>query len=194
MTNTCLSQQSVFVTTKHIFHHKKSMLLAIKLLLWQNYVCHDKMLWQKTCFILTGIPLSQQKMYFVATDVFVTTKICLSWQKLLWENMLSPTNICHDKSFVAKKKQEKKHATNINVCAKKLLSQQKWCLWQLLPVIEEGFAQKLCTGFALCCPRNFAQVLLCAVPETLHRFCFVLSQKLCTSFALHCPVKNLSYF
>ena len=102
----------IFVTTKvlslqtrlswqtcawHAFCHNKSMFIVTKLLLQQNYDCHDKYLswqtfwvlsWQKyfatttkicdRTFVTTSILLLRQKTRFVMTNTcFVTTNTCL---------------------------------------------------------------------------------------------------------------------
>ena len=84
---------NMFVVTKQLFCHDKSMFVATKLCqdkylsgqIWQN-VCCDKhnfvttklLLWQKMCFVVTNVCLLQQNM-------FVVTKHLL-WQKwYLWQ-------------------------------------------------------------------------------------------------------------
>ena len=94
MTN-ILSQQRcvfhnkhVFVMTKHVFCHDKSMLGVTKLLLWQNYVCHDK------SFIVTDI--CHNKHMFLVTKAF-SQQAYFCWDKrhvLSWQ-----THVCCDKSM-----------------------------------------------------------------------------------------------
>ena len=99
--------RSIIFATKHIFCHNKSMLVATKLLSWQN-----------TSF-------SQQKY----ADISVVIKV-LQWQFffLLSKHTFVKTKdvFCHDKHmFVA-----------TNTCLSwQVLSWQKWYLWQLPPMI-----------------------------------------------------------
>ena len=103
----CCHDKHVFVATKHFFCHNKNMLITRKLLLWQNYVCHDK------TFVATDICLNKHN--------FVATKV-LSWQGYFCCNkrhvLLRQTHVCDKHVFVA---------TNF-------LLWQKWYLWQLLPI------------------------------------------------------------
>ena len=80
-TNRCFSWQNTNIC------HDKSMLVAIKLLSWQNYVCHDKYLSQQMfccdkCFVVTKVLLWPS--YFCHNKQPV-----LSWQ----------THVCHDKQM-----------------------------------------------------------------------------------------------
>ena len=159
------------------------------------------MLWQKN-FVVTSI-CHDKHMFYLDRHTFATTKdvfcrnkcVChdksmLVMTKLLQQSMFVPTNICHDKSFVAIFFFV---MTNMNVFYKHFLLQLKRYLWQLLPVIEKGFAQKLCAvPETLCRPRNFVlSQKLCAVPETLCRpRNSVPSQKLCAVPETLCRPRN----
>ena len=98
--NFCFDKH-VFVMTKHIFCHNKSMLVATKLLSWQTYLCHDKtgcdryLCRDKHNFVVTKVLLWQA--YFCQDkSMLVVTKL-LSWQTVM-------KNICHDKhNFVMAK-------------------------------------------------------------------------------------------
>ena len=110
-----------------------------KVLLWQNYVCHDKtFVTTNICcnkhvchnkgFVLTSILLLQQKMCFVMTN------ICLSWQKYFGTKLFVMTNICHDKSFVAKKKLV---TTNIFFSWQNFCHDKRHVLLQQTPVCRD---------------------------------------------------------
>ena len=96
------------------FECDKSMLAATRLLSWQNSVCRDK--------------------------TFVMTNRCLSWQRFCHDkHTFVVTILCSRDTYLP---QRKFIVTNINCVATKhvfvatkLLSHQKWYLWQLLPMI-----------------------------------------------------------
>ena len=79
----------IFVTTKRLFCHDKSVLVLTKVLAWMFLFVATKLLSQQI-FAATNIILS---WFFVCghdKHTFVMTKHLLSWQKYA----------CHDKSFV----------------------------------------------------------------------------------------------
>ena len=130
----------MFVMKKHIFCHDKSRFVMINFC-HEKIVCGDKTFVATNTFVATSF-VTTSIFYFMTKDMFcydkynvcchksilVVTKVlsqhnyvchgkCLSWQVLSWQNM---TKIfCHDKR---------------NFFTTKLLSQQKWYLWQLPPV------------------------------------------------------------
>ena len=87
----------MFVATKHVFCHDKSMLVVTKHLSRQKCACRDKAfvkhvfvttnICHEKGFVATNILLSRQKTCFVAT------RRALSGQ----------THVCRDKTFVATK-------------------------------------------------------------------------------------------
>ena len=107
-----VSQQAYFCHSKRYFchdkHNNKSMLVMTNLLSWQNYVCCGKHLsWQKY-FVVTIFFCNRS---FVMTYFFCNKRCVLSWQ----------TCVCCDKHMFA---------------TTKLLSWQKWHLWQPLLMIQ----------------------------------------------------------
>ena len=108
----------MFVTTKHVFCRDKSMLVATTLCLSRQNVCRNKYLSRQTRLFVKTIPLSQEN--YVCRDKH------LSWHKF-----------CHDKhDFVATKDVfcRDKHVFVVT----KVLSWQKWDLWQLPPMVVTG--------------------------------------------------------
>ena len=101
----------IFVATK---------VLSRQIFLWRKKFCRDKH---------TFVAI---KDVFCRDDhVFVATEVCLQWQLLSWQNC-----VCCDKHVFV--------ATNIILSwqayfcrdKRRVLSQQKWYLWQLPPMIE----------------------------------------------------------
>ena len=97
VTTVCCNKH-MFVGTKHVFCHNKSMLTVTKLLSQQNYVCHDKI------FLMW--------FFFFCWQIFVLTNTCLLLQQMLCDNKHTNVNrrvlswrscVCHDKTFVATK-------------------------------------------------------------------------------------------
>ena len=103
----------IFVATKHVFCHDKSMLVATKLVARQNF-CRDKHIFVVTkhlsrqTFVATNIILSRQKfchykLTFVTTNTsFVAIEVCLSRQNI-WPNFCRDKRVCRDKTFVPTK-------------------------------------------------------------------------------------------
>ena len=125
VTKACLLQQNVyhnkimFVMTKY-FCRNKHMFVVTKVLSRQAYFCHDKrcvLTRGKSKLVVTKL-LSQQKL---CLSQFVTTKVC---QKF-----------CCDKNTFVATKDMFCHDTHVFVVTITYLSQQKWYLWQLLPMI-----------------------------------------------------------
>ena len=95
----------MFVVTKHVFCHNKSMLVVTKIF------CHDKhnfvatniiLSWQKFCH--DKHTLAMTKDMFVVTSTFIATKLYLWWQKMgfVATNLhfcLSRQNVCRDKNY-----------------------------------------------------------------------------------------------
>ena len=116
----CLSRQNIFITTK--------VLLQQNFLSRQAYFCYDKQV-----FVATKVSLLRQTS--------VTTKTCLPQQKF-WSNK----NVCCNETFVITNillLQQKMCFAMTHFChdkhlfvATKLLSQQKWHLWQFPPMID----------------------------------------------------------
>ena len=114
----------IFVATKGVFccnSHDKSMLVTTKHLSRQIFVITKALSQQQQqnhTFVMTSILLSCQK------TCFVMTSILLSCQKTSFVMTIvfccDKYVFCHDKS----------------VCGNKLLSWQKWYMWQLLPTIH----------------------------------------------------------
>ena len=64
------------------FCHDKHVFVVTKLCLF----CHNKIMFVVTKLVATRRFLSPQKTFFVITNVFVATKVCLSWWKVyLWQ-------------------------------------------------------------------------------------------------------------
>ena len=109
----------------HVVHiifvtHKISVCRSKIFLAWQTHLCHDKS-------FVTSLFSSRQKTFFGHDKyVFVTTKICLSQQQFCCDKhtfVATRDMFCHDKHVFV---------------VTKLLSWQKWSLWQLLPMIVTG--------------------------------------------------------
>ena len=117
-----LLQQNTSFVAKKYFCHDKHVFVATELLSWQIFVatntCYDK-----------NFSLLRQTLCHNKT--FVTTSILLSWQKmcLLWQKY-----VCHNKNTFVVTKDMFCYA-NMRLSWQKLLSQQKWCMWQLPPMI-----------------------------------------------------------
>ena len=110
-----------FVTTKPVFCHDKSMLVVTKPL---SQVCRDK------SYVTRSILLSRH--------VFAATKVCLSWQNYVCRNnkiILLWQKFCRDKHTFVMSKDTFCHDKHEFVVTK-LLLWQKWCLWQLPPIIH----------------------------------------------------------
>ena len=97
----------MFVTTKQFFCHNKSMPVATKPLLRQNYVCRDKIFLlrqfvfrNRHVFVMTKV-LSRQAYFFSQQKTsYIVTKVSLSQQNICHNRiMFVVTNICCDKTF-----------------------------------------------------------------------------------------------
>ena len=110
-----LSWQSIFLSQQKFCHDRYFHNI---ILLWQAYICHDR-----THLLLQQNFCNDKHNNFVVTEL-------LSWQAYFCHNnrhvllrqtrVLLQQSFCHNKTFVVTK----------------LLSQQKWYLWQFPPVVE----------------------------------------------------------
>ena len=118
-TNTCLLRQNIsFVSTKAC-------------LLRQNF-CRDKQV-----FVATTIFCHGKHTFVISRDKDVATNV-LSRQAYFCRDkqmFVATTIFCHDKHTVVATKDSFFVATNNVFVATKLLSRQKWYLWQLLPMV-----------------------------------------------------------
>ena len=122
-----VSQWQFCCNKTHLLSRKSRFATTNAFLLQQNF-CHDKHLLRQTHVVTKTFLLLRQTLCHNKT--FVTTSILLSRQKmcLLWQKIcLSQQKyFCRDKRHVLLCK----HALVMT----KLLSQQKWCMWQLPPM------------------------------------------------------------
>ena len=105
---------------KYNFCWDKLHLMLVIILLWQNIFVATKntcLLWQTFCYDKQTFVTTKDMFLIVMANVFVVTKVSLLWQ-----------NFCCDKNMFVMTK-------HVFVMTK-LLSWQKWYLWQLPPMIE----------------------------------------------------------
>ena len=137
---TYFCRHKTFVAT-NICHDKHNVVMTKVRLSWQNF-CRDKhifvatkYLWQQTQFYLDESFVATSLLLLQQNKSFVTTKVCLSGQNfscdkcmfvttniiLSWQNLSQQAYFCCDKDVFV---------------VTKLLSGQKWYLWQLSPMTE----------------------------------------------------------
>ena len=146
-----LSWQTYFCCNKtfaatNICHDKHNFVVTKVCLSWQTYFCHDKTVvvtnicghkqfYHDKSFVTTNLLLSRQKKSFV-----MMTKVCLLRQKFSFNKYMFVTTktFCHGKhTFCCNKICHSKHTFVVikDVFVRtKLLSGQKWYLWQLPPM------------------------------------------------------------
>ena len=128
----------VFVTTRRIFCHNKSMLAVTSFVMTKRIFCHNKSMLAVTSFVMTKLCLLWQNIFFCDKTFFFfffATSILLSWQKMWFVVTTWQTYFCHDKRCVLSWQTCFCHDKHVFVVTK-LLLQQKWPLWQLPPMTQ----------------------------------------------------------
>ena len=91
-TNTCLSWQHTFFVATKVCLPQQNFCFNKVIFVATKYFCHNKRFVTTNIFVTTSILLSQQKMCFVATNLCY---FCCD------KTMFVATNICHNRTFVA---------------------------------------------------------------------------------------------